>query len=332
MDSAAVTCGPRGNRVPRLTPGAHAPGSWAASPVQGVRAVDRLTRDLLHCLLTDHLNTVRDIARYDSESDTTTVVNHLVYDAYGNVTSETNSAVDSLFLFTARPFDPDTGLQNNLNRWYDPSVGRWLSEDPIGYDAEDFNLYRYAANNPTNATDPRGLKLVHCGDIPAGLDKWIQVPDTWNGGDPCTVKLGFPWHVLSSTPDQTSVKWICASIGAKCKDCSPHCCEKAMAKFLNAVYDTWILNICGLPVGPNTCERWAFDLESRLPDFGLGDPCIKNAGIQTFRIQGGGLSPRHVTYKIELCDGSVVYADNGAWGGRDHIFLPGDIPNYATPE
>ncbi|GAB6188242.1 hypothetical protein JCM17478_37440 [Thermopirellula anaerolimosa] len=55
------------------------------------------------------------------------VVNHLVYDAFGRVTAETNPAVDSLFLFTARPFDPDTGLQNNLNRWYDPSVGRWLS-------------------------------------------------------------------------------------------------------------------------------------------------------------------------------------------------------------
>lgn len=42
----------------------------------------------------------------------------------------------------ARPFDPDTGLQNNLNRWYDASVGRWLSEAPIGFAAGDENLYR----------------------------------------------------------------------------------------------------------------------------------------------------------------------------------------------
>jgi uncharacterized protein RhaS with RHS repeats len=47
-------------------------------------------------------------------------------------------------------------LQNNLNRWYDPSVGRWLSEDPIGYEAEDFNLYRYVRNNPVNLTDATG--------------------------------------------------------------------------------------------------------------------------------------------------------------------------------
>ena len=112
--------------------------------------------DLLEWTLSDHLNTVRDIARYDSETDTTTVVNHLVYDAYGNVTSETNSAVESLFVFTARPLDADTGLQNNLNRWYDPSVGRWLSEDPIGFVGGDPDLYRYVSNGPLTRTDPGG--------------------------------------------------------------------------------------------------------------------------------------------------------------------------------
>jgi len=122
--------------------------------------VDGGTPELVKWTLTDHLNTVRDIARYDSESDTTTVVNHLVYDAYGNVTSETNSAVDSLFLFTARPFDADTGLQNNLNHWYDPSVGRWLSEDPIGYVGGDDNLYRYVANGVLTRADPAGMRFV----------------------------------------------------------------------------------------------------------------------------------------------------------------------------
>ena len=115
--------------------------------------------------MTDHLNTVRDIARYDSESDTTTVVNHLVYDAYGNVTSETNSAVESLFLFTARPFDPDTGLQNNLHRWYDPAVGRWLSEDPIGF-TRHMSLYDYAQNSPLTRADPTGLENFYvCGRV-----------------------------------------------------------------------------------------------------------------------------------------------------------------------
>ncbi len=48
--------------------------------------------------------------------------------------------------------------RDNLNRWYDPAVGRWISEDPIGFAAGDSNLYRYVSNSPTNKTDPDGLE------------------------------------------------------------------------------------------------------------------------------------------------------------------------------
>jgi uncharacterized protein RhaS with RHS repeats len=58
-------------------------------------------------------------------------------------------------------------------RYYNPRVGRWTSEDPIGFDGEDVNLYRYAANNPTNSTDPRGLRV---GGDPT---------DGSGGADPC---------------------------------------------------------------------------------------------------------------------------------------------------
>jgi RHS repeat-associated protein len=104
--------------------------------------------------LTDHLNTIR-----DAIDNTATVQLHRVYDAFGNFT-ENPSNINLLFAFTGRPFDEDTSLQNNLNRWYDAAVGRWLSEDPVGFVAGDVNLTRYCRNGGTNANDPTGLTDV----------------------------------------------------------------------------------------------------------------------------------------------------------------------------
>src|SRR4051794_5027778 len=44
---------------------------------------------------------------------------------------------------------------------YEPGTGRWLNEDPIGFDAGDPNLYRYVGNEPTDATDPSGKFVLY---------------------------------------------------------------------------------------------------------------------------------------------------------------------------
>jgi RHS repeat-associated protein len=92
------------------------------------------------------------------------------YDAFGEITGETHydasgavvtsaqaGYVDEAFAFTGRWLDAETGLQNNLNRWYDGGIGRWISEDPIGFAGGDPNLYRYVGNEPTTTVDPSGL-------------------------------------------------------------------------------------------------------------------------------------------------------------------------------
>ena len=38
-------------------------------------------------------------------------------------------------------------------RHYNPETGRFLSEDPIGFNGGDANLYKYVLNNPTNFVD-----------------------------------------------------------------------------------------------------------------------------------------------------------------------------------
>ena len=50
--------------------------------------------------------------------------------------------------------DPDASLVLMGHRYYDPRIGRFLSQDPIG---DGNNWYTYAENNPVNNTDPLGL-------------------------------------------------------------------------------------------------------------------------------------------------------------------------------
>jgi hypothetical protein len=45
-------------------------------------------------------------------------------------------------------------------RYYDPSTGRFISEDPIGFAGGDVNLSAYAKNNPINSIDPSGLDPI----------------------------------------------------------------------------------------------------------------------------------------------------------------------------
>ena len=77
---------------------------------------------------------------------------HFNYDAFGHVIAGNTSL--TVFQYAGGIFDALTGLQYNgaqgSGRWYDSTTGRWMSQDPIGFAAGDYNLRRYVANNPTN--------------------------------------------------------------------------------------------------------------------------------------------------------------------------------------
>jgi RHS repeat-associated protein len=93
------------------------------------------------------------------------VVERYVYDPYGKQTVldanfNTRSSSNYAFVigFQGARLDTTTELDNQRNRDQSPTLGRWLQTDPLGLKAKDPNLYRYLADNPTNLTDPSGLK------------------------------------------------------------------------------------------------------------------------------------------------------------------------------
>jgi RHS repeat-associated protein len=119
------------------------------------------TQTSVNWALVDNQGTVR--AVIDNNG---IVLNHISYDSFGNVTSETNPNVDLRYGYTGRELDQETGLDYYRARYYDPTNGRFISKDPIGFNAGDTNLYRYVGNNPINFSDPSGLQQCDCAKPP----------------------------------------------------------------------------------------------------------------------------------------------------------------------
>ena len=92
------------------------------------------------------------------------VVHSYQYDGWGDIEVGASQAG---YAFTGREWDPETGLHYYRNRYYEPSQGRFISEDPIGFSG-GINFFEYASSNPIALVDPFGLLVeVHC--VPIGM-------------------------------------------------------------------------------------------------------------------------------------------------------------------
>ncbi|MBU3950422.1 MAG: hypothetical protein KJ826_19660 [Proteobacteria bacterium] len=108
--------------------------------------------DQVYCY---HYNTIGStVAMTDSSQN---IVNKYAYDEFGNINNEVE-AVPQPFKYVGQfgVMAEPNGFYYMRARYYDPQVGRFISEDPIGFDGGDVNLMAYVGNNPTNLIDPNG--------------------------------------------------------------------------------------------------------------------------------------------------------------------------------
>ncbi|OCG47550.1 hypothetical protein A9G35_03515 [Gilliamella sp. Choc5-1] len=98
----------------------------------------------------------------DSLGDT---VYECEYSAYGEIThehwpqAENNIKPINPLRFQGQYFDEETGLHYNINRYYDPFTGRYITQDPLGI-LGGLNSYQYAGSDPINWVDPLGLLKI----------------------------------------------------------------------------------------------------------------------------------------------------------------------------
>jgi RHS repeat-associated protein len=165
--------------------------------------------------LTDKLDSVRDIV-----SSSGTELDHIVYDSFGNILTETNVSNGDRFKFAGMVYDSTTGQYYDRARGYNPAIGRFTSSDPLVFKAGDGDLYRYVRNSPTDDVDSTGaadadlcggLNLLSvctntgiptlpqqgAGTSTSGQDPVIPNPDPPNlGQDPPTPNTDPPTIIL----------------------------------------------------------------------------------------------------------------------------------------
>lgn len=163
----------------------------------------------------DHLGTPQELT--DQNGD---IAWSAQYKAWGEVREQRSALAQQQGLrnpirFQGQYHDHETGLHYNRHRYYDPSVGRFISKDPIG-NAGGLNLYEYAPN-PIGWVDPLGLakfgtgKGTHTAEVIVHDVSGEQtIVCTLHSGNmtPEEKALGFPRSSLATHTEARAVKQI----------------------------------------------------------------------------------------------------------------------------
>ncbi|MEW6323821.1 MAG: RHS repeat-associated core domain-containing protein [Nitrospirota bacterium] len=127
---------------------------------------------------TDHLGSSTVITK-GSGPNIGALAQAITYDPYGKILTNEVILVNVHHKFTGQLFDDSTGLSFYNARYYDPTLGRFISADtivPRALDPQALNRYSYVRNNPLNLVDPSGHgwlgDFFH--DVFGGVFDWFR--------------------------------------------------------------------------------------------------------------------------------------------------------------
>ncbi len=128
---------------------------------------------------TDHLNTPRRITRPSDNA----FVWRWDSDPFGTTAPNQNPSGLGTFTYNLRfpgqYYMAETGLNQNVNRDYDPLTGKYIESDPIGLRG-GINTYAYAYDNPIRFVDPQGLAIWICSRAVNGFPFFGNHSYLWN--------------------------------------------------------------------------------------------------------------------------------------------------------
>ncbi|QOR35895.1 RHS repeat protein [Clostridium sp. 'deep sea'] len=152
-------------------------GNESTSYVRGINYISsKNSTNITYFLYNGHGDVVQTVSKNGQ------VINQYNYDIFGNLTLTIETETNNI-KYSGEFYDYETGLYYLRARYYNPYIGRFISED--SYWGEDvnplsLNLYTYCENDPINYIDPSGHLAITVGEREVGNAKYTGKSTTGN--------------------------------------------------------------------------------------------------------------------------------------------------------